>query len=67
MTSNASNKKAKIKEIVNQQGDVFGTYACIKKAQNDLGYNPKVKLEEGLSNVLENQYAKMNQKRNIQK
>ena len=47
-----SKKKAKIKEIENQQGDVPGTYACIKKAKNDLGYNPKVKLKEGLKNVL---------------
>ena len=47
-----SGKKAKIKEIENQQGDVPGTYACIEKAKNDLGYNPKVKMEEGLGNVL---------------
>ena len=47
-----SGKKGKIKEIENQQGDVPGTYACIKKAKTDLGYDPKVKLDEGLKNVL---------------
>ena len=47
-----SGKTAKIKEIENQQGDVPGTYADINKAKKDLGYNPTVKLEEGLSNVL---------------
>ena len=47
-----SGKTAKIKEIENQQGDVPGTYADINKAKKDLGYNPTVKLEEGLNNVL---------------
>jgi UDP-glucuronate 4-epimerase len=47
-------KTAKIKEIENQQGDVPGTYADINKAKKELGYNPKVKLEEGLNNVLNN-------------
>ena len=58
-----SGKKGKIKEIENQQGDVPGTYACIKKAKTDLGYNPKVKLDEGLKNVLEYQYAENKSKK----
>tara|TARA_B110001469_G_scaffold127855_1_gene151223 strand:- start:3042 stop:3401 length:360 start_codon:yes stop_codon:yes gene_type:complete len=47
-----SGKTAKIKEIENQQGDVQRTYADINKVKKDLGYNPTVKLEEGLNNVL---------------
>ena len=41
-------KKAIIKEIENQKGDVPVTLADITKATQNLGYNPKVKLEDGL-------------------
>ena len=34
-----------------QLGDVPHTYADISKAQRDLIYNPKVKLEEGLKKM----------------
>jgi len=46
-----SKKKAlfKVKEM--QLGDVPHTYADISKAREDLGYNPKVSLEEGLKNL----------------
>ena len=43
-----SNKKAKIKQIGEQLGDVPHTYADINKAKRDLDYNPKTKLEDGL-------------------
>ena len=43
-----SNKKAKIKQIGEQLGDVPHTYADINKAKRDLDYNPKKKLEDGL-------------------
>ena len=48
-----SNKKAIYKEIEEQLGDVPHTYADITKAKKDLGYEPKVKLEEGLRNLYE--------------
>ena len=41
-------KKAIIKYIENQKGDVPITLADITKAKQNLGYNPKVKLEDGL-------------------
>ena len=41
-------KKAIIKKIENQKGDVPVTLADITKAKQNLGYNPKVKLEDGL-------------------
>ena len=43
-----TNKKAIYKQINNQLGDVPHTYADISKAQKDLNYMPKIKLEEGL-------------------
>ena len=48
---NVLGKKAlfKVKEI--QLGDVPNTYADISKAREDLGYDPKFKLEEGLRNL----------------
>ena len=42
-------KKANYEQIENQLGDVPHTYADISKAKRDLGYSPKIKLEEGLS------------------
>ena len=48
-----SNKKAIYKEIEEQLGDVPHTYADIRKAKKDLGYDPKVKLEDGLKNLYE--------------
>lgn len=41
-------KKANIKVIENQLGDVPRTFADITKAQNDLNYSPKTSLETGL-------------------
>ena len=41
-------KKANYDQIENQLGDVPHTYANISKAKIDLGYSPKVKLEQGL-------------------
>jgi len=42
-------KKGNYEQIGNQLGDVPHTYADISKAKRDLDYEPKVKLEEGLS------------------
>lgn len=41
-------KKASIKQIPEQQGDVPITYADISKAKRLLGYKPGVKIEEGI-------------------
>ncbi len=41
-------KEAIYEEIGDQLGDVPHTYADISKAKRDLGYSPKIKLEEGL-------------------
>ena len=41
-------KPAKYKQLEDQLGDVPHTYADISKAKRDLGYEPKVGLEEGL-------------------
>ena len=48
-----SNKKAIYEEIEEQLGDVPHTYANIQKANKDLGYEPKIKLEEGLIKLYE--------------
>jgi len=41
-------KKAKVKQLPDQLGDVPITYAKIDKAKRLLGYKPKVKIEEGI-------------------
>ncbi|PIS42492.1 MAG: epimerase [Candidatus Kerfeldbacteria bacterium CG08_land_8_20_14_0_20_40_16] len=45
-------KKAKIKEMPEQSGDVPITYADISKAKKLLGYNPKTKIEEGMEKFI---------------
>lgn len=46
-------KKAIIKYIENQKGDVNITMADITKAKNNLGYEPKIKLEEGIKKTFQ--------------
>ena len=46
-------KKAIINQMEDQKGDVNLTYACVKKAKEELGYNPKIKLEDGLRRMYE--------------
>jgi len=41
-------KKAIIKRLPTQDGDVFRTWADISKAKKLLGYSPKISLEEGV-------------------
>ncbi len=41
-------KKAKVKYIGKQKGDMLHTFADISKAKRLLNYQPKVKLREGL-------------------
>ena len=45
---NVVGKKAKIKNLGDQLGDVPHTYADISKAKKDLLFQPKVKISEGL-------------------
>ena len=47
------NKKSTYYQIENQLGDVPHTYADISKAKEDLNYNPKISLEEGLKHTYE--------------
>lgn len=48
----ATGKTAKIVTLPVPQGDVVGTHANIEKAQTDLGYNPSVRVENGLKNTV---------------
>ena len=45
--------KANIEMLANQPGDVSITYADITKAKNMLGYQPRVKMEEGIRRFVE--------------
>ncbi len=46
-------KKAQIKYLPLQDGDVFQTFADISKSKKVLGYNPVVKIEDGIRNYIE--------------
>lgn len=54
-------KKANIKKLPPQPGDVPLTYADISKAKKMLGYNPKVSIEQGVGKFV-NWYKKNSQK-----
>lgn len=47
------NKKAKIKKMPMQLGDVEITFADITKAKKLLGYNPKISIEEGMKRFID--------------
>jgi UDP-glucuronate 4-epimerase len=49
----ALSKKAKIKRLPIQLGDMPVTFADISKARDQLGYQPKVTIEEGISLFVE--------------
>ncbi len=49
----ATGKKARIKQLPMQPGDVDITYANIDKAKKLLGYNPKYSFEEGVKNFVD--------------
>ncbi|HEY5138861.1 MAG TPA: GDP-mannose 4,6-dehydratase, partial [Methylococcales bacterium] len=49
----AFGKKAKIKRLPQQPGDVMRTYADVSKAVTKLGYEPKTSLEDGLKKFVE--------------
>jgi UDP-glucuronate 4-epimerase len=49
----ALGKKAKIRPLPEQPGDVKRTYADVSKAMKRLGYNPKTDIETGLARFVE--------------
>ena len=49
---NKLNKKAKLKFIDKQAGDVDKTFACIDKAKKLLGYEVNTKFEDGIENFI---------------
>ena len=46
-------KKAKIKKLPMQPGDVETTYADIKKAKDEIEYNPQIDIEFGIEKFVE--------------
>ena len=48
LIENALDKKAKIKQLPEQPGDVRITYADISSAMKDLAYHPRITIEEGI-------------------
>ena len=50
---NIIGKKAKVKYVEKQKGDVKDTWADVSKAKKELGWNPKVGVEEGLKSFVE--------------
>ncbi|MCW3130998.1 MAG: GDP-mannose 4,6-dehydratase [Methanophagales archaeon] len=48
MMEDITGKKAKVKYIEKQKGDVRDTLADVSKAEEEFGWIPKVKIEEGL-------------------
>lgn len=67
--SNLLNKKPNIKICPMQPGDVQRTYADIRKAQEYLGYSPKVSVQEGLRRTAEWYKAemdKLNQRKQLE-
>jgi UDP-glucuronate 4-epimerase len=46
-------KKAKVKELPQQPGDVPITNADISKSKKSLNYNPKVNIEEGITKFVD--------------
>ena len=48
----SAGRKAHIKYLPMQEGDVERTFADITKAQDGLGFNPEISLERGINNYL---------------
>jgi UDP-glucuronate 4-epimerase len=49
----AVGKKAQIRQLPGQAGDVPITYADIAKARRLLGYNPQVNIESGIERFVD--------------
>ncbi len=50
----------KIEELPGTPGDIMGCYADISKIKKDLGFSPKFKLEDGITNMFDWVKLKMN-------
>ena len=46
-------RKARIQHVPGRPGDQLRTSACIDKIRNELGYSPRVSLEDGLAETVE--------------
>lgn len=46
-------KKAKVKYLGLQKGDVYKTHASIKKLEKKIGYKPETKIEEGIKKFVD--------------
>ncbi|RME54155.1 NAD-dependent epimerase/dehydratase family protein [Candidatus Woesearchaeota archaeon] len=53
LIENCVGKKANLKFIGKQPGDVDITYADLTLAKTELGYDPKIKIEEGIKKTVE--------------
>lgn len=53
LLENSTGKKADIKYLPMQDGDVLRTFADISRAKSVLGYNPVVNIADGISNYVE--------------
>ena len=53
LIENSLNKKAKIKYLENQLGDVKTTFADITYSKKKLGYNPSMSIETGIFKFIE--------------
>ncbi len=53
LIENELGKKARVRQLPEQPGDVAITYADTSKANRLLGYEPKVKIEEGIKRFVE--------------
>jgi len=52
LIENGLNKKAKIKRLPEQPGDMKKTYADITKAKRELGYKPSFTLQDGINEFI---------------
>ena len=57
LIENAVGKKAVIERLPKQPGDVDQTYADIRRAREELGYNPRTNIETGIQRVVEAYHA----------
>ncbi len=53
MIISVSRKNLEIKHIISKKGDIIHSQADISLARNNLGYNPKIELREGVKQLLQ--------------
>jgi len=52
---NLTDSKSKIAHVKPRKGDIRNSVPCIEKAKRELGWKPKVSIEEGIGKILENE------------